>query len=171
MTVGIGIGVNIIGIQQGRNALGRFDEKMSAREMTAAVREASQDSLTNMRTKMRATWDQGSGELASTLDVRVYENEDNGATLEFTIGDLPHLQFVSSLGGDYKPGRYMIYPVEAKRLTFFWKRKGRDVALKYVQHPGFPDDVIVRASMEEAEELTITAYNKFLAEYAESFGV
>jgi hypothetical protein len=144
---------------------------MSSEEIADTMRSAAKVSIIRMRTKMEATWDQGSHRLSNSLAMQVSSDGEGNATLEFTLAEFKELQFVSRIGGQYRPGPYRILPSNASRLVFFWKRIGRRVALKKVTHPGFPYDVIVDSAQQEVDYLADAAYNRFYASYAEAFGV
>jgi len=169
LTQYIGIGVNLIGIKQARNALGQFDVRMSTEEITDTIRSAGEKSLIRMRSAMRATWDQGDQRIANSLALRVNSMEDGNARIQFTVGNFKELEFVSAIGGDYKPGPYLIVPKRHQYLRFFWKRRGRVVRLPKVVHPGFPIDVIVDSGNREAEFLALEATRRFNLIVSETF--
>jgi hypothetical protein len=166
----IGIGINIEGIQQSRNTLGRFSARMSSPEIADELRDAAEISVLRMQTAMRNTWNrgEGSGRLANSLAVQVSADEDGNATLEFTLGSFPELEFISEVGGNYHPEPYPIV-AHRKYLQFFWKRMGARVKAPAVTHPGFPYDVIVDTAQQEAAFLEEAARSRFGTIVTETF--
>lgn len=167
----IGFGVDIIGVQQSRDTLGRFSSKMTSGRVAVAMRDPALQSVERMRAAMKGTWSsgEGSGRLADSLGVDITSDESGNARIEFTIGAFRELEFVSAIGTAYQPGPYEIV-AHGKTLRFFWKQQGRMAYPQRVMHPGFPYDVIVDTAQQEASVLAEVAEDEFYSIIVETFG-
>lgn len=170
MTLNLGIGVNIIGVKQARDKLGRFSTRMATEEITDAIRDVASQALVRMKHDMRATWRSGEGSrrLEESLAISVSSDEGGNARVQFTLGNFRELQFLSSIGGRYHPGPYEIV-ARRKTLRFYWKRAGQIVHPSRVTHPGFPVDVIVNSGVREAQFLADAARRRFYVITTETF--
>lgn len=161
-----GIGVEIYGVQQLRNKLGEFDKKARPAQITRALSGEARLSAAAIRRAIEIEHTEGSGRVAKSIGFTI-----EGGRIEFTVGAFKEVRYMSAIGGDRRPGPYVILPVRKRKLYFFWKRMGRKVMFSRVLHPGFPIDVLQESTQAEAERLQLAAQSHFYITASEVFGI
>ena len=148
-SVGVGLSLRIFGAE---NTKGRITQwRATTRErINAVLAENAEPAVEMMRDQMRAAYPWGR-KTAESLQADVYESY-TGPTVKISVNNYREVKYLTTLlpDSDFRPGPYPIVPSQKERLVFYWQRLGRWVALKHVEHPGFPQGDVLRRSGEQA---------------------
>lgn len=151
-----GLRLRIHGAQNARGNVTKFRTTTHGK-INRVLSENLPDSVERMRAAMYARFNSpdATGKTARSLKGTIQQSE-TGATVSISITNFRHVKYMTTLVPDseFMGAPYPIYPDEADKLVFNWRRLGRKVALRKVMHPGFgPDDVLRIAGENELSRL------------------
>lgn len=139
--------------------------------MPAAVQQVLLNKFTALAIKLEAyiknqklagqVLNRKSGALARSINHRVVSAVNSITAYVFSAGDVKYAA-IHEYGGKTSP--HLILPKNAHRLFFYWKKLGKNVRLKQVNHPGsvMPERSYMRSSLRDmSSEISLgmkTAY-------------
>lgn len=151
-----GLSLRIHGAQNVRGNIIRF-RTTTHQKINTVLAEELPHAVENMQDAIRDRFrsPDSTGRTARSLKGSI-EPSESGATVSISITNFRHVKYMTTLVPDseFMAEDYPIWPEESERLVFNWKRIGRKVALKFVMHPGFgPQDVLKIAGEQELSRL------------------
>lgn len=148
-----GVLLRIHGAENARGSIIRF-RSTTYQKINTILQSETPHAVNRMREAMQARYIWGSGRADRSLKGAV-ETSESGASVSISITNFREVKYLTTLLSDseFMPNDYPIFPSEASRLVFFWKRRGRVVALKSVMHPGMGPDVLRLSAESELSRL------------------
>lgn len=143
------LGLRVYGIQNAQGRVTRFQNRTKQR-ITAVLEAGAPDVVEEMRQALYARYDQGGGRVARSLKSQVQQTGE-GASVQISVTNYREVKYMTTLvpDSDFRP---FPYPIVAHNtfMRFYWKRLGAWVNLKYVTHPGFGPNDVMRESGQQA---------------------
>lgn len=119
--------------------------------------QVGQNATEELRARLRSTYNSpdSTGRTADSAQFRVTADREKGVSLSVYIGAFRQVQYMTNLGGGtFMAGPYRIWAVNASYLDFYWRRIGRRFIGKYVNHPGFREDIPMQVLLKYRDEFT-----------------
>ncbi|HET7712991.1 MAG TPA: hypothetical protein VFK94_00065 [Patescibacteria group bacterium] len=144
------ISLRIFGAENARGRITQYRQTTKDR-ITAVLNREAPIAAEQMRQAMKAAYQWGSGKAGESVEADVVEAV-TGPAVRISIKNYREVKYLTTLlpDSDFRPGPYVITPVNKERLVFYFRRIGRWVALERVVHPGFPMGDVLRDSGEAA---------------------
>lgn len=141
-TIAFGLGIKIKGADTTRGKVNKF-RVTTLQRMQKEGQQHAEDAVASIRALMQETYTApGSGKASRSLNYRLVQNE-NGFSVQLSIGNFRELQFMSDVTGQFHGEPYPIFAARGKLLRFYWRRVGRVFHGPLVIHPGFRRDVLM----------------------------